>query len=284
MFFSLKLTIAGSKLFLIAPLKTAQRSVLVSMSKGLFPEETRITLEIGKVMRKTICERIAVETDDIKPVWKQPRGSYGNNFWQMYSWKLGRDVHFYSSLERDHGVIVEADPNVVRFCEQPLRIRIKLDGRDRETVIDMLVHFTDGRTQFREVKYASAVESAELDSRLTRQLTAQQEWAFVTANDYKIVTDHEIRQKPQFLRNWKQILSHLAPYASYDLAKIESDILAAFDERDSWPLGYLANNVSLRDQQAVKAAIFRLIHGGLCTAPLDLFPLTNSLIISRGTK
>ena len=25
----------------------------------------------------------------------------------MYSWKLDRDVHFYSSLERDHGVIVE---------------------------------------------------------------------------------------------------------------------------------------------------------------------------------
>ena len=73
-------------------------------------------------MRKEILEQGIVERDCRKPVWKQPRGNYGSNFWQMYSRKLDRDVHFYSSLERDHGVIVEADPTVAWFCEQPLRI------------------------------------------------------------------------------------------------------------------------------------------------------------------
>lgn len=235
-------------------------------------------------MRKTIWEQRTIECDGVKPVWKQPRGSYGNNFWQMYSWKLDRDVHFYSSLERDHGVILEADPNVAWFCEQPLRVRIKLDGRDHETVIDMLVHFMNGRKQYREVKYASDVDNLLNDSRLARQLSAQQEWATVTTNEYKIVTDQEIRENLLFLRNWKQILAYIAPYASYDLAPLETEVLAAFDERESWSLGQLARSLFHRNRQTVKAAIFSLIHCGLCRAPLDLFPITDSLLISRGFK
>jgi len=235
-------------------------------------------------MRKEIREQGTVECDRIKPVWKQPRGSYGNNFWQMYSRKLDRDVHFYSNLERDHGVIIEADPNVAWFCEQPLRINIKLDGRDHETVIDMLIQFTDGRKEYREVKYASDVQRVADHSRVARQLAAQREWAFVTANDYKIVTDQEIRRNAVFLRNWKQILAYLATYASCDLAEIENQILAAFDVEPSWSLRDLERHVARPERQTVKAAIFRLIHGGLCTAPLDVCPLTSSLIIQRGTK
>ena len=235
-------------------------------------------------MRKTICEQKPIEGDAPAPVWKQPRGSYGSNFWQMYSWKLDRDVHFYSSLERDHGVIVEADPTVASFCEQPLRINIKVDGRDRETVMDMLIQFTDGRTEYREIKYESDVQEADDHSRVARQLAAQREWAFVTANDYKVVTDKEIRRNPTFLRNWKQILAYLATYASYDLAEIEHQLLAAFDIKPSWSLNDLEQYLARPARQAVKAAIFRLIHGGLCTAPLDVYPLTNSVTIQRGIK
>lgn len=235
-------------------------------------------------MRKAIWEQKTVERDGVKPVWNQPRGNYGSNFWQMYSRKLDRDVHFYSSLERDHGVIVEADPTVAWFCEQPLRINIKLDGRDRESVMDMLIQFTDGRTEYREVKYASDVQRVDDGSRVARQLAAQREWAFVTANDYKIVTDEEIRRNAVFLRNWKQILAYLATYASYDLAEIETQLLAAFDIEPSWSLRDLERYIARPDRQTVKAAIFRLIHGGLCTAPLDVYPLTNSLTIQRGTK
>lgn len=235
-------------------------------------------------MRKEILEQGIVECDRRKPVWNQPRGNYGSNFWQMYSRKLDRDVHFYSNLERDHGVIIEADPNVAWFCEQPLRINIKLDGRDRETVMDMLIQFTDGRTEYREVKYASDVQRVDDRSRVARQLAAQREWAFVTANDYKIVTDEEIRRNAMFLRNWKQILAYLATYASYDLAEIETQLLAAFDIEPSWSLRDLERYIARPDRQTVKAAIFRLIHGGLCTAPLDVYPLTNSLTIQRGTK
>ncbi|MBX3234694.1 MAG: TnsA endonuclease N-terminal domain-containing protein [Nitrospiraceae bacterium] len=235
-------------------------------------------------MRKTICGQKPIKGDASAPVWKQLRGSYGSNFWQMYSWKLDRDVHFYSSLERDHGVIVEADPTVASFCEQPLRIKIKLDGRDRETVMDMLIQFTDGRTEYREIKYVNDVQAIDDHSRVSRQLAAQREWAFVTANDYKVVTDEEIRRNPTFLRNWKQILAYLATYASYDLSEIEHQLLAAFDIKPSWSLKDLERHLAPQDRQAVKASIFRLIHGGLCTAPLDVYPLTNSIAIQRGTK
>jgi len=235
-------------------------------------------------MRKELWNQRPVEGGAPKPVWKQPRGSYGSNFWQMYSWKLDRVVHFYSSLERDHGVIIEADPSVASFCEQPVRITIKVDGQDRETVMDMLIQFTNGRTEYREIKYATDVQEGDDQSRAARQLAAQREWAVVTSNDFKIVTDKEIRRNPTFLGNWKQIIAYLATYAAYDLAEIEYKLLVAFDLKQSWSLKDLKHHLGRHDPQAVKVAIFRLIHGGQCTAPLDVHPLNNSLTIQRGTK
>lgn len=235
-------------------------------------------------MRKAIYTQKPVEGGAPTPVWNQPRGSYGSNFWQVYSPKLDRVVHFYSSLERDHGVILEADPSVAWFCEQPVRITIKMDGHDRETVMDMLIQFTDGRTEYREIKYASDVQEGNDQSRVARQLAAQREWAVVTSNNLKIVTEQEIRRNPTFLGNWKQIIAYLATYASCDLAEIEDHLLAAFDLEPSWSLNALQHHLGRHSPQAVNAAIFRLIHGGQCTAPLDVHSLNNSLIIQRGTK
>ncbi len=79
-----------------------------------------------------------------QPVWRQPRGRYGSNYWTVYSPKLRRDVHLYSDLERQHWVLVDSDPAIVRFGEAPLRIRIKIEGRDIQTIPDMLVCFREG--------------------------------------------------------------------------------------------------------------------------------------------
>ncbi len=50
---------------------------------------------------------------------------YGNNYWEAFSNKMNRDVRFFSDLEYDHWILVEADLDIVAFCEQPMRIQVE---------------------------------------------------------------------------------------------------------------------------------------------------------------
>jgi hypothetical protein len=57
------------------------------------------------------------------------RGSkYGSNYWEVYSPKVKRIIRLFSDLEYDHWVLVENNPSVTSFCEQPLRIACNLSG------------------------------------------------------------------------------------------------------------------------------------------------------------
>lgn len=215
------------------------------------------------------------------PVWKQPRGSYGSNYWEFYSPKIKRMVHFYSDLERDHGILVEADPLIVWFCEQPIRVKIKIDGYDRETILDMLVRFKDGREEYREVKYARDLAKIEKDSQLARQLKAQLTWCVVTANQYRVVTDEEIRHNPLYLQNWKRIVAHLAANSAFHFLDLEKRVFAALLTQPVWQLGDLERYCDSTSLQLARAAIFRLIHRGELEAPLDEVSLTRSLILRR---
>lgn len=217
------------------------------------------------------------------PVWRQSRGSYGSNYWEFYSPKLNRVVSFYSDLERDHGILVEADPSIVWFCEQPIRVNVKIDGHDRETILDMLVRFKDGREEYREVKYARDLENIEKDSQLARQLEAQLTWCVVTANQYRVVTDEEIRHNPLYLQNWKRIVAHLAATSSFHFLDLEERVFAAMRTQPVWSLGDLERYCDSTASQLARAAIFRLIHRGELEAPLDKVSLTTSLILRRHT-
>lgn len=85
-----------------------------------------------------------------------PRATkYGNNYWVRNSYKIKRPVEFYSHLENDHHLFVMCDPDIVDFCEQPLKMEFEVDGDIRTSIIDMWVKYRDGREEFREIKYES---------------------------------------------------------------------------------------------------------------------------------
>jgi hypothetical protein len=62
---------------------------------------------------------------------------YGSNYWEAMSVKMNRDVRFFSDLEYDNWILVECDPNIIRFCEQPMRIKIEWQYVWVESIFDM---------------------------------------------------------------------------------------------------------------------------------------------------
>src|SRR5882757_3729479 len=70
------------------------------------------------------------------------------------SWKMGRMMHWESANELNAFRLLDCDPNVTSYCEQPCQIRYTLNGVERVHYPDILVTTTAGK-QFWEVKLRS---------------------------------------------------------------------------------------------------------------------------------
>jgi hypothetical protein len=89
------------------------------------------------------------------PIPIKRSSKYGNNYWVSYSSKLGRNVRLFSDLEYDHWLLIETDPFIVSFCEQPLCIRQEMETDFVESIFDMWTIDVNGTETFIEVKYAN---------------------------------------------------------------------------------------------------------------------------------
>jgi len=203
-----------------------------------------------------------------KPVWSPGRGSYGNNLWQAYSPKLGRNVKLYSDLEYHHWILVEATPEIVTFCEQPIKMMSRVEGRDRASYIDMWVQWKDGSEQYRELKYAKDI--AQIDNRpfLRRQLAIQESWCKRHGVEHLVITDELVHANKLLLRNWRLILSILANAKGIDLGKYQHTILNMIESEGRISIGNLQGKFVGTTETIFQAAIFDLIRRGLVKAPL----------------
>lgn len=143
-----------------------------------------------------------------QPVFQSIRGRYGNNRWQAPSIKLNRQVNLSSNLEYDYWVIIETDPNVIRFCEQPIRIALTQGDRVNHSILDFWELFANREEQFVEVKYSFELDpnSPFKSERSIKQTALQKEWCGLNGYKYTIVIEREIYSNPQSLTNKKRIL------------------------------------------------------------------------------
>lgn len=112
-----------------------------------------------------------------KPIKMKRSMKYGSNYWEGYSPKVKRTVRFFSDLEYDHWVMVETNPNIETFCEQPIRIKQILNEEISESVIDMWVRYKNGEEIFFEIKYLSELDKRNPKSaRAIKQIAAQKTW------------------------------------------------------------------------------------------------------------
>ena len=205
------------------------------------------------------------------PVWTLPASRFGNNRWIFYSVKLGRLVTSYSDLEHDNCVRVEADPSVVCYCEQPLRVRVKTPSGFVTTVFDMWLLYDSGREEFREVKYLAQLKELKVQ----RQIAAQRLWCERESKAHEVFDESRIRQDPLLLTNWKFILRCLASYHRHDFTSIRAKILQLLTS-GSMTLGDLQRAITAQ-ANCVRTAVFTLLHDGQITAPLDRYTITTAL-------
>lgn len=101
-----------------------------------------------------------------------------------------RSVHWESQLERDFYFLLEIDPNVISFKEQPMRLEYILDGKKHYYTPDLLVERTD-KKQVIEVKPKSKVKEYGRIFQLASNICEKYGYEF------RVITDEIIRLQPR---------------------------------------------------------------------------------------
>jgi hypothetical protein len=146
------------------------------------------------------------------PIKHKSISHYGNNIWDCFSYKLNRDVMFYSELEYHHWILLECNRDIKTFCEQPCEMSAVINNEQKRSIVDMWIEWRDGKQEFVEVKYEKEIENLNNnDSRVATQIKVQEQWCKENNYLHRIVTDKHIRQYP-LLDNYKIILPFIKPH------------------------------------------------------------------------
>ncbi|WP_318766123.1 TnsA endonuclease N-terminal domain-containing protein [Lactiplantibacillus carotarum] len=145
---------------------------------------------------------------EFKPIFIPEGTKYGNNRWEVYSPKIKRRVKLYSDLEYYHWLTIEMDPNIISFCEQPLKIpdtKSPLSNHNGFSIPDMIMEDTEHNYTIVEVKHRSELQNL----RTQKQLKIQQGWAEDNKFAFRIFTDDILKQR-YLLATYKQIIQCVA--------------------------------------------------------------------------
>ena len=80
------------------------------------------------------------------------------------SWKMGRMMQWESTNELNAFRLLDADPTVRKFYEQPVRIRYMLDGKEHYHIPDVLVETAEGKFIW-EIKPEQNASEADVEKR-----------------------------------------------------------------------------------------------------------------------
>lgn len=203
---------------------------------------------------------------------------YGNNRWVFKSWKLKRDVHFYSDLEYENGLFLEFDPTVVKYCEQPTELT---DEHGHKTIPDVWVQYIDHSEAFEECKYAADVDESNpgKDERAIKQVRLQERWCQTHRYKHILRTEKEIRSNQLLLDNYidmhSYLRNHLGPI-EMEVRIVEKRIASASAAYSLFELYQALTDLS---NNSITEAVVWLIALGRIMSNVDTVPFGPKTVV-----
>jgi len=176
--------------------------------------------------------------------------------------KNGRMVGCESTLERDHLYHLEADPNVIRFSEQPFHVEYTFEGKICSYTPDFLVDYAEpARQEIHEVKSERELKRGDTQARLD----AVRQRLEPSGSIFRIVTDREIRSQPR--------LNNLAVILRYQIWPVDqcADVAVL-------PIGAPAQSIKSLTGANPWQTVLPLIASGIIGVDLDLPLSAESLV------
>ncbi|MED2035503.1 Tn7 transposase TnsA N-terminal domain-containing protein [Bacillus thuringiensis] len=134
-----------------------------------------------------------------KPLITNANKKFVINRWISYSFKLQREVFLFSDLEYEHWLIIESNPTIIDFCEQPLLMNAHINGKFMTSIVDMWVKYNTGQEEFIEIKYVSDL----IKQTVINQIAIQKHWCNEHRFQHRVKTEEHIRTNRMLLSNLK---------------------------------------------------------------------------------
>lgn len=200
----------------------------------------------------------------------------GNAIGRFPSTKMGRMIAFESLLERDFIYLLDYDPDVEWFEEQPLSIEYVHETKLLRYTPDF--HLLEcGQHVLVECKPERFVETEEN----RRKFAVAREWGERQGWEFRVITDQQVRSGFR-LQNVKL----LAQYARQKVNRaIRSQIHAFLQEAQTVvSVNDLAHAISSTDSPAVITSIFYLAYHHEINLSLDDAPISEATTVSRFSR
>jgi hypothetical protein len=194
----------------------------------------------------------------------------GTHRFKVPSRKMGRIIYCESTLERDLVCLLEVDPDVTAYCEQPFELEFALNGSIHRHVPDFAVLRRASR-EIVEVKPARKARSLEVEAR-TRILAPAMA---VDGIIYLVRDETWIRAEPR-LWNAKVRLRYRSHETTPNLA---AALIAILNSEGPLTVAQLAHRVPA----ATRADIYALIAQGVLIADPSV-TLGGDTLITSGTR
>lgn len=176
---------------------------------------------------------------------------------QFPSLKVQRNVWYESTIERDYIYLLEFDRDVIRYKEQPFRLKYTYEGKSRTYVPDF---FVQRRNKFQIVENKPEGKANtpvnKLRYTLLKSIFREQDYEFI------VVTDLQIRTEP-LLENVK-IFWRYARTRIHPLHQIRCQ--EYLSERHEVSIQELAD--SLSPQGVTLQIVYALLHWGVLSIDL----------------
>jgi len=186
------------------------------------------------------------------------------------SLKLGRMVQFESLLELDFIHLLEYDPTVTHYEEQPLTIEYQFDGKTRRYTPDFHVTRSKNHTLV-ECKPDRFVDTDENQ----RKFAVAEAWCAERGWQFQVATAAAIRGGSRL-----QNIKFLHQFARREVSpSIRARLYTELPASEQLPLSVLAAAV---DPDNGLAAIYGLVWRGELTLPIDDAPLTPDTPVTWG--
>ncbi|MGE6593668.1 TnsA endonuclease N-terminal domain-containing protein [Bacillus mycoides] len=210
------------------------------------------------------------------PIKMKRATKYGNNYWSGLSFKMNRKVEFFSDLEYEHWLLVECDPTVKKFCEQPLKVEYILNNKIRHSIPDMWILYTDNSEKMIEVKYTSSlIPSHPKYEETMQQITIQQEWCKSNGLKHEVKTEKSIRENRILLDNYRKMVPFIRHHSDF----LNSTNKLVFNELSKYSklkLQDILNTFLHVNPNQIYISVIYLIYIGVIYSDLHINPLNKN--------
>lgn len=190
--------------------------------------------------------------------------------WEWFSPRLQREITAESNAEHDFYTLIDTNPDVEIWCEQPIRVEAAINGKRHSSILDVWVKHCTGTEYFWEVKEDKALAKAHRDpgSAVGIQLEVQKRWSAQTTSNYGVVTANRIRTNNVYLTNKKLIRTSVTSSRNIDFGDLPVRIQRSVSQSRR-TLGDIVRIFHEDPKSYVEAAIMKALYWGLIQADLN---------------